>query len=102
LIKPFEREKIDPELAVQYGLLDKLVQNYCELLKLQNVVKKLDVHKSLFHKDKRFVLNFVKFDVEKFKKMYKMLDYVDEKIKNDYRHDLLRDVHTIESSLLQR
>jgi len=104
---------VDPDIEKQYGLLELLLINYGELIKAQSVIsicleitvkasKKLQVHKSLFLKDKRFLLNYVPFDMEKFRKIYTYLDTIDEKVRNDYRHDLLKDVNTIEVSLLQR
>ena len=65
-------------------------------------MKKLDLHKELFNKDRRFIMNFVPFKVAKFKKMFSYFSDLDEKVRNDFRTDLLRDVHTIEVNVLQR
>jgi len=47
-------------------------------------------------------MNFIPFSVNKFKKLFGLFQNIDEKIRNDFRSDLLRDVHTIEINFLRR
>lgn len=54
------------------------------------------------HKNKRFLINHVTFDVKKFRNMYQYIERLDEKTKNDYRRDLLKDMKIIEENLIRR
>jgi len=65
-------------------------------------VKKLDMHKELMQQDKRFLLTHASFDIKKFRTMYPYAEGLDERVKNDFRIDLLRDIKIIEESLLRK
>ena len=65
-------------------------------------MKRLDIHKELIQKDKRYLINRSAFNLKKFRAMYNYVGQLDEKVKNDYRGDLLRDLRLIEENLLQR
>lgn len=62
----------------------------------------MDIHKELMQKDKRFLITHASFDVKKFRHMYPFAEGLDERVRNDFRVDLLRDIKIIEESLLRK
>ena len=62
----------------------------------------MDLHKELMQRDKRYLSTHASFDVKKFRTMYQYGDGLDERIKNDFRIDLLRDIKIIEQNLLRK
>lgn len=94
-----EKHKSEVNLRTQSGLLDLLLSNYCELIKMNNLQKKLELHQELLAKYPRFVKNFVPINVEKWKKMYDYESLLDRSQKNALKTNLLQDVSTIKNEL---
>lgn len=54
------------------------------------------MHYELAQKEETFSKNFVLPDVEKIKKFYRYIENQNDKIKNDLRVNLLKDIKTIQ------
>ena len=76
-----------------------LLQNYCELIKLNSFQKKLDIHRELLQKDINFSNNFTPVDSSRFKRIYQYINYQDDKFKSILKANLLRDVAIFKSEL---
>ena len=66
------------------------------------MTKKLDLHRSLLTKDKRFLINYVHFDINKLISMVNFVETLDEHTRIEFRMDLLKDVNVIEENLPQK
>jgi hypothetical protein len=62
----------------------------------------MELHKQLFYKDKKYIMNYEPSALDSLLKRYKYLDGLDEKIRNDFRRDLMKDINTIEVNYLKR
>ena len=76
-----------------------LLQNYCDLIKLNSFHKKLEIHIELLQKNISFSNNFTPVDLSRFKRIYRYADYQDDKFKSILKANLLRDVATLKSEL---
>lgn len=94
-----EKHKSEVNLRTQSGLLDILLKNYCELIKMNNLSRKLEVHKELLTKNSKFARNYVRFDIGKWRKMYDYEQQLDIKSKNTLKANLLQDVNTLKKEI---
>jgi len=101
-VKASERLKIPAELSSQYSLLDRLLRNYVEILRLQSVAQRLDILKELLSLEKSYLLTYVHFDLDKLRRLYNYQDSINEKIRNGFRADLLSDIRLIELEFLHK
>ncbi len=76
-----------------------MLTNYCELIKINDFLKKLELHKELLTVDDRFVRNLNPIDVNKWRKMYEYQKYIDDKFKNQLKANLINDIYTLKTEL---
>jgi len=79
--------------------LDVMLTNYCELIKINDFLKKLELHKELLTVDDRFVRNLISIDVNKWRKMYNYEQYIDNRFKSYLKANLLNDINTLKTEL---
>lgn len=58
--------------------------------------QKMDLHQDLIRRNNNFLINFNGINLETLKKQYKYIDHQTDKIKNDLRVNLLKDIKTIQ------
>jgi len=76
-----------------------MLTNYCELIKINDFLKKLELHKELLTVDDRFVRNLISIDVNKWRKMYNYEQYIDNRFKSYLKANLLNDINTLKTEL---
>jgi len=101
-IKASERLKVPQELISQYELLDRLLKNYAEILRLQSVVQRIEMIKEFITLDRGYVVSYVAFDLDRLRRLYNYHERINEKVRNGFRADLLRDVRLIELEFLRK
>ena len=79
--------------------MDVMLTNYCELIKINDFLKKLELHKELLTVDDRFVRNLISIDVNKWRKMYNYEQYIDNRFKSYLKANLLNDINTLKTEL---
>ena len=52
--------------------------------------------------DRGYVITYVPFDLDRLRRLYNYHDSINEKVRNGFRADLLRDVRVIELEFLRK
>lgn len=94
-----EKHKSEVNLRTQSGLLNLLLSNYCELIKMNNFQRRLEIHKELLARHPQFAKNYVHINVGKWKQMFDYENQLDKNFKNALKSNLLQDVSTIKHEL---
>ena len=80
-------------------MFERLTKNYCDLILLNSVVRKLDIHKELLIKVPRFGWSLAEFEPAKLREMYRLHELYDAKQRGTLRADLMADINVIKQEL---
>eukprot|EP00825_Cyclidium_porcatum_P037047 TRINITY_DN4018_c0_g1_i9.p2 TRINITY_DN4018_c0_g1~~TRINITY_DN4018_c0_g1_i9.p2 ORF type:complete len:293 (-),score=64.16 TRINITY_DN4018_c0_g1_i9:1043-1921(-) len=100
-----EEDRINAEIKLKNyeELLQVLLKNYCDFIQLNSFNKKLEIQKSLMMNNSKYVRNSLNqvVTLQKFKKIFKYEDYLDQDNLNVLKDNLMKDVFTIYQDLQQ-
>ena len=99
LLTQQDRQRCEINIRAQNNMLELLTKNYCDLILLNSLGRKLDLHKELLIKDPRFSWNFTGFSPYKLQEMYRLHELYDVKQRGALRADLMDDINTIKQEL---
>ena len=99
LLTQQDRQRSEINIRAQNNMLELLTKNYCDLILLNSLGRKLDLHKELLIKDPRFSWNFTGFSPYKLQEMYRLHELYDVKQRGALRADLMDDINTIKQEL---
>ena len=76
-----------------------MLTNYCDLIRLNNFIKKVEIHKELLTIDHRFSRNYSNVDIGEFKRHFEYEKTIDDSFKKILKSNLLKDINTLKQEL---